>query len=90
MKVDLWSGKIVGEETEEKPLPEEEKKIKPEDMKELVEKGKEAWKKMMEVLEAWRREAEKRKVEEAFKRAGIEILPKEKKGVLEELDIEKM
>ncbi|MEO0090846.1 MAG: hypothetical protein ABIK75_07080 [candidate division WOR-3 bacterium] len=92
-KIDLWTGKIIEEEVKPElktEVKEEVTRITPEDIKLMIEKGKEAWKKMVETLEAWKREAEKRKVEEAFKRAGIEILPKEKKGIFEEMGIEKM
>ena len=102
MKVDLWTGKIIEEKPEVQPEEKEEKpevqpeekveklEIKEEDVRRLIEKGREMWGKFMEAVEAMRREAERRRIEKVLRGAEIPILPERKKGVMEELGIEKV
>lgn len=97
VKIDLFTGKIIEDEkdvsrTEKETIPETKIELKPEDIKEIIEKGKELWRKVSEALETMRREVEKRKIEKVFKEAGVEIAPKKpsKPSLLEEMGIEKL
>lgn len=69
--------------TEEKPMPEDIK-IRPEEIKELVEKARTVWSKIREAIERGREE----KVRKILEEAGVPVVRKVPKTTLEELGIE--